>query len=436
MTQTNLLAATLKLPCGATLANRLCKAAMTEGLADENDNPGTHLNTLYQQWSEGGAGLLITGNVMVDRRYLERPGNVVMDAYSDSDAMRRWASACTKAGNHAWVQISHVGRQCNRASGHQPISPSDVGLRLMGMFRRPRAMTADEIATTIDQYAFVAEMSKQAGFTGVQVHAAHGYLISQFLSPRINQREDQWGGTLENRARFLLEVVRKVRATVGSDFPVGVKLNSADFQKGGFSHKDSMAVAQMLEAEGIDLLEISGGNYEQPQLLGHEGRADSAEPPKRESTKKREAYFLEYAEAIREQVSMPMMVTGGFRSRSAMEDALNSGAADVIGLGRPLCVDPDAPLGLLDGSCESLISWEHQLPLGKGLFGPTSSLLLMRMIHVQGEVAWFYRQLEKLARDQNADRKLGLLKALWQHTRDELTKGKRRTFLQHRNNKG
>lgn len=424
------LASPLTLPCGACLPNRIAKAAMTEGLADLHDNPGERLNTLYRRWSLGGAGLCVTGNAMVDRRYLERPGNMVLDEHSDGDAFRQLARAGTEGGNHLWMQISHVGRQCNRASGNQPVSPSDIGLDLMGLFRRPRAMTVGEIEDAIRRYVYVATVAKDCGFTGVQIHGAHGYLISQFLSPRINQREDDWGGTLANRARFLLRIVAATRDAVGDDFPVGVKLNSADFQKGGFDAEDSLQVARWLEAGGVDLLEISGGTYEQPQLLGHEGIAKNAMPPKRESTIKREAYFLAYAEAMRQSLSMPMMVTGGFRSAEGMQAALASGAADVIGLGRPLCVDPDLPRKLLDGDAARCPAWEHKLNLGRGFFGPTSPLLLMRMVNIQGEVAWFYRQLIRLAEDRDPDTELGLIRALYRHLRDEQRLGRERRKAQ------
>ncbi len=424
-----LLARPLSLPCGAVLSNRIAKAAMTEGLADAQDRASDALCTLYRHWSNGGAGLLITGNVMVDRRFLERPGNVVVDGNGGDEALHRWAQVGTAAGNHLWMQISHVGRQCNRASGYRPLAPSNIGLDIGPLFRQPRAMSEEQIHDAISRYVRVALSAKQAGFTGVQIHAAHGYLISQFLSPRVNQRTDQWGGSLENRARFLLQIVHDVRSAVGADYPVGVKLNSADFQKGGFSDQESIRVARWLEREGIDLLEISGGSYEQPQFTGHEGLPASAAPPKRESTRLREAYFLRYAERIAAELDrLPLMLTGGFRSRQGMEQALDSGACQLIGLARPLCVVPNLPEQLISGQTERAESYENALNLGHGFFGPTSPTRLFRIINVQGEVAWFYRQIVRLSENREPKRDLGLIGALYQHLRNEHRAAKRRTF--------
>jgi 2,4-dienoyl-CoA reductase-like NADH-dependent reductase (Old Yellow Enzyme family) len=401
---------------------------MTEGLADANDNATERHATLYERWSEGGASMLLTGNVMVDRRYLERPGNVVIDGNGGEDALRRWAAAGTRGGNHLWMQISHPGRQSSRMSTRQPVAPSEVGLDLLGMFARPRALVVPEIEDVVRRFAFTAGAAKAAGFTGVQIHAAHGYLLSQFLSPATNRREDAWGGPLEHRARLLLEVVRETRAVVGPAFPVGVKLNSADFQKGGFSAEDSMQVARWLEEAGVDLLEISGGTYEQPRLLGHQGAADTAEEPARESTRRREAYFLDYARRIRGAVGMPLMVTGGFRTREAMAEALAEGALDVVGLARPLCVEPGLPGRLAAGTAEGAIRL-RPLRLGSARWaGPASPLFVMKALNVQGEVAWYYRQIVRLADGLEPDLSLGIGRALLQHARSEWRTARARRF--------
>jgi len=419
----------LRLGCGAVLPNRFAKAAMTEGLADEDDRATARHATLYRRWSHGGAGLLVTGNVMVDRRFLERPGNVVIDGNGGLDRLRAWARAGTEAGSHLWMQISHPGRQSSRTSTRQPIAPSAVQLRLAGLFARPRAMTGAEILDAIERYARVAEVAREAGFTGIQVHGAHGYLISQFLSPVTNRREDDWGGPLENRARFLLEIVRAVRRRVGRDFALGVKLNSADFQRGGFTLDECVRVAGWLGEESIDLLEISGGTYEQPRLLGHRGRDESYDEPLRASTRRREAYFLEYAAAIQGSTQVPLMVTGGFRTRTAMAAAASSGEAAVIGLARPLCVDPDLPLRLLAGSMEQGRSPERHLRLGPGrLLGPASPVALCRSLNTQGEAAWFYRQIIELAEGREPRMGLGLARALAEHFGDELRLSRRRHF--------
>jgi 2,4-dienoyl-CoA reductase-like NADH-dependent reductase (Old Yellow Enzyme family) len=423
------LASPLNLPCGAVLPNRIAKAAMTEGLADPDDRASERHVRLYRRWSEGGAGLLLTGNVMVDRRYLERPGNVVVDDNGGLDRLRDWAAAGTAAGNHLWMQISHPGRQCTRASSRRPLSPSDVQLELAGLFARPRPMTEADITDAIARYARVAAVARETGFTGVQVHGAHGYLISQFLSPVTNRRTDAWGGNLENRARFLLEVVAATRAAVGPDFPVAVKLNSADFQKGGFTLEECAEVARWLADAGVDLLEISGGTYEQPRMFEHEGMAQTAERPQRESTRRREAYFLEYAAAIQARARLPLMVTGGFRSRAAMAEALAAEETDVIGIARPLCVVPDLPRRLIAGEVEAAESYEHRLRFGPGkLLGPASPVKLFKLFNVQGEVAWFYRQILRLADGGEPDEGLSLRRALFAHYATELGVARRRRF--------
>lgn len=417
----------LVLPCGAILPNRIAKAAMTEGMADVKDNPTQALANLYHTWSEGGAGLLITGNVMIDRRYLERPGNVVLEDDQAMPALRRWAAAGTAAGNHLWMQISHPGRQCARIVSSQPVSPSDVQLKMLGNFAQPRAMTQAEIEAAIAGYARTATLAKEGGFTGVQIHAAHGYLISQFLSPTTNRRSDDWGGSLEHRARFLLRVVAAVREAVGSEFPIGVKLNSADFQRGGFSLEDSAQVASWLSEAGIDLLEISGGTYEQLRLLGH-GDDDSQDRDVRQSTRQREAYFLDYAQRIRQSCSVPLMVTGGFRSRLTMTEALANEELEVIGLARPLCGDPVIARYLIGGQVDYAPAYEQDLKLGTGLLGPASPIPLFKVINVQGEVAWFYHQMLQLAQLKSPERGLTVLPAFLKHMAREYFIGFRRRW--------
>jgi 2,4-dienoyl-CoA reductase-like NADH-dependent reductase (Old Yellow Enzyme family) len=409
----------LVLPCGAVISNRIGKSAMTEGLADNLDRATVRHQRLYRRWSEGGAGLLVTGNVMIDRRYLERPGNVVLEDREGFEQLRAWARAGTVGGNHLWMQINHPGRQATRMSTLQPLAPSPVQLDILGLFGKPRAMQEADIEDVIRRFAFTAQCARETGFTGVQIHAAHGYLLSQFLSPSINRREDAWGGPLENRARLLLAVVAAVREAVGRDFPVAVKLNSADFQKGGFTLEECTQVASWLGEAGLDLLEISGGTYEQLALLGHHGEESSYEPPKRESTRRREAYFLDYATAIREAATVPLMVTGGFRSRALMEQAIARNELDMIGIARPMCVDVDLPQRLLDADIDAAPSYEENLPLKGRWFGPTSPLQGVQFLNVQGEVAWFYRQLLRLADGLEPDRRLGILSALGRHLATE-----------------
>jgi 2,4-dienoyl-CoA reductase-like NADH-dependent reductase (Old Yellow Enzyme family) len=389
----------LTLPCGQVLPNRLAKAAMTEGLADPAGCPTEELERLYRVWGGGGSGLLLSGNIQIDSAHLERPGNVILDAVADSamiDALRRWTEAAKAGGARFWAQLSHAGRQTMKTVNPHPKAPSAVKLGLPGgQFGEPVALEDDEIVELIRRFAQAAVTCREGGFDGVQIHAAHGYLISQFLSPRSNQRTDRWGGSLENRARFLRETVRAVRAAVGADFAVAAKLNSADFQKGGFAFEDSQTVAGWLKEDGIDLIEISGGTYEQPKLLGIEGMEPVEQPGIKASTLAREAYFVDFALAMKEAVQVPLMVTGGFRSRAAMTEALARGAADVIGLGRPLCVAPDGSAQILAGA-ERLPTAEKGLHLFPPALGWLTRLKALRAIDGFAGQYWFYAQINAL----------------------------------------
>lgn len=364
------------LPNGTVLKNRLAKAALSEQLASLGNAPTKRLDALYRQWSEGGFGLVLTGNVMVDRRALGEPRNVVVEDDRDLAALRSWAAASKVGGNATWVQLNHPGRQSPRYLSRRPVAPSAVGLKLFGQFANPRELTGAEIREIVERFATTAETVVRAGFDGVQIHSAHGYLSSQFLSPITNLRTDEWGGTPEKRMKFLLEVVRAVRARIGAEAGLGVKLNSADFQRGGFTQEESMGVVEALSAEGIDLLEISGGTYEHAALLG-------SVTSLRESTRQREAYFLEYAEAVRERAGMPLMLTGGLRSASAMNAALAGGSIDIIGLGRPSCLDASLANHLLDGTTATAAT------------APTPDLRL-RAINDYSELGWHTTQMWRL----------------------------------------
>jgi 2,4-dienoyl-CoA reductase-like NADH-dependent reductase (Old Yellow Enzyme family) len=419
---TSPLAQTLTLPCGVTLPNRLAKSAMTEGLADKFDRPTQQHNQLYRIWAEGGTGLHITGNVMIDKRYLERAGNVVLEDDKSLDLFKRWVEEGTAGDNHLWVQLNHPGRQCPRMINSKPLSPSNVQLDMLGNFGKPKAMTEEDIQDVIQRFVRSATLVKEAGFTGVQIHCAHGYLLSQFLSPKINQREDEWGGSLENRARIIRTIVKEVRAAVGDDFPIGVKLNSADFQKGGFTLEDCITVSQWLGEDSVDLLEISGGNYEQLSLLGVEAT------DVRESTRKREAYFIEYAEKIKSAANIPVMITGGFRSRSVMEQALNDGEVDVIGLARPLCTQPDCSALLIKGKIEQLDDYEQGLVLGKGLWGNNSSFNLVKAINSFGQVGFYYWQIIRLSQGLPPEPDLRVFRSFSRHMKNDFTLSMRRKF--------
>lgn len=406
---TSSLASPISLPNGTVIPNRLCKSAMTEGLADKLDQPSPELIQLYKTWSQGGTGLHITGNVMVDKRYLERAGNVVLEDDKALSLFKDWAEQGTSGGNHLWVQLNHPGRQCPKMVNRQPLSPSDVQLSMLGNFGKPRAMEESDIEEVIARFIESAKLVKQAGFTGVQIHCAHGYLLSQFLSPKINQRQDQWGGSLENRARIIRRIIVGVREVVGADFPIGVKLNSADFQKGGFSLEDCITVASWLGEDGVDLLEISGGTYEQLSLIG-------VEPTDiRESTRKREAYFIEYAEKIKQSAKIPVMITGGFRSRDVMERAIESGEVDIIGLARPLCTDPNCSAKLIQQSIDSVDCYEDKLVLGNGFWGNNSSSNLIKAVNSFGQVGFYYWQIIRLSKGLSPEPNLRTFRAFMRH---------------------
>ena len=411
---TTLFSQSLELPCGAVLPNRLSKAAMTEGLATADGLPTAELARLYGLWSDGGAGMLLSGNIIVDKDHLERPGNVVIDrppSEEMQEALKRWADAATRNGNHFWAQISHAGRQTQKLVNPNPKAPSAVKLGLPGgQFGEPVVLTSVEIEEIIVRFGICAAAVKKAGFTGVQIHAAHGYLLSQFLSPRSNLRTDEYGGDLANRARVLLAVVASVRAAVGPDFPVAVKLNSADFQKGGFAFEESLQVAQWLQEASIDLIEISGGTYEQPKLLGLSGMEEEEKQNVAESTLMREAYFVDFAVAMGEKVNVPLMVTGGFRQRAAMEQALQRGSADVIGLGRPMCVMTDAPNQLING-LDELPRYEDSLSLFPKWLAWLGNLKMLKAVAGFAVQYWYYGQIDAIGRTGNANAKLTVFQA-------------------------
>ena len=414
----------LDLPCGVEIKNRICKGAMTEGLADaQNRATSQHVN-LYDRWSSGGAAILLTGNVQVDHRFLERPGNVVIEGQQTNEQLSRlisYAEAGTKNDTHLWMQISHAGRQTPASVAETPVAPSEVQLEMPGaQFGKPRALSHEEILDIIQKFSHCANIAQDTGFTGVQIHGAHGYLISEFLSPDINLRQDEWGGTLEKRAKFLIETVRSVRKAVGENFPVSLKLNSADFQKGGFSHEDAIQVATWLNEEGLDLLEISGGTYEQPHLVGIDmGLNPERAEKRRESTIAREAYFLDYAKDIRTVFNGPLMVTGGFRSTKGMNNALNENACDVIGIARPFCIDPDIANKLLNNNVSETPTLEKTMQLGPGWLGLNSPFSVIKGINGWGQQAFWCLNLIRMGEDSDPDLNLGIFKAFRDYQKNE-----------------
>ena len=413
----DILKSKLILPCGKTLKNRICKSALTERIAEGSNLVNQkHLN-LYEKWAEGNVGTVLTGNVQVDKRYLESAGNVAIEKsnYKDQiELLKKWTEVGTKNNTNLWMQISHAGRQTPGDLNMKPVAPSDVGLKIPGKkYGTPKPLTNEEIEDVIERFIFTAKVAHDTGFTGIQIHSAHGYLMSEFLSPDINKRDDEWGGSLENRSRILLRIINGCRKALGDNYPISVKLNSADFQKGGFSAEDSSKVASMLSDAKIDLLEISGGTYEQPRLLGLDTVSIN---PKRseirkESTIAREAYFLAYTEEIKKVIDIPLMVTGGFRSRLAMETAINQGACEIVGIGRPLCSDPLSVKKLLDRSIDVLPTFEKTLSIGPGWLSQRSPFRLIQALNAFGIQSWFYSQIRRISEGLSPDLSLNPFKA-------------------------
>jgi 2,4-dienoyl-CoA reductase-like NADH-dependent reductase (Old Yellow Enzyme family) len=324
------------LASGQTLRNRIAKAAMEEGLAGPGQAPDDRLIALYHRWGVGGAGVLITGNVMVHAEALTGPGGVVLDANSPLEPFAKWAKAGKAGGAKMWMQISHPGRQVNANLPGVVWGPSDVAVDVgkhSKRFGRPSAMTPQQISATIARFVTTAARAEEAGFDGVEVHAAHGYLLSQFLSPLVNTRTDEWGGPLENRARLLLEIVRQIQLAVSPEFAVAVKLNSADFQRGGFDTDDALRVIEMLAPLGVDVVELSGGSYESPAMTGR---------PTDSRTAAREAYFLELAAELAKTSPIPLMLTGGITRQDTANTVL-AGGIDIVGMGTAIAVTPDLP---------------------------------------------------------------------------------------------
>ncbi|RRQ26770.1 NADH:flavin oxidoreductase/NADH oxidase family protein [Rhodococcus sp. Eu-32] len=382
----------LTLACGQVLPNRLMKAALSEGLGTPSHAPDDRLTRLYTRWGTGGFGLVITGNVMVDRTHLGEPGNVVIEDDRDLDGLTTWAKATKDGGSPIWMQLNHPGRQANPlATKAKPVAPSAVASGVPGL-PAPRALTESEILDIVDRFSTAASVAEAAGFDGVQIHGAHGYLVSQFLSSLSNRREDRWGGNLDGRMRFVLEVVRAIRAAVSPGFAVGIKLNSADFQRGGFTEEESRETVEHLAGERIDLIEISGGSYESPAMMG---RATVAA-----STAAREAYFLEYAREVRQAAGdVPLAVTGGFRTRKAMNHAVAEGDCDVIGLGRPTTVVPDAGRQLVDERVERLDAPRISLGLPLAL----AKVRALKALDGALDLQWHTDQLHILGRGDDPD---------------------------------
>ena len=383
------------LPNGSVLKNRIAKSAMSENFGTRNHAPSKGLINTYKVWAKGNPGLLITGNIMVDSMALGEARNVVVEDYKDFELLKEWAKSVEGTGVHLWPQINHPGRQAFAAINREIVGPSAIPLKMGGaskMFKMPKALTEEAIWDIIKRFGTTARIMKEAGFTGCQIHGAHGYLVSQFLSSISNVRTDQWGGSLTNRARFVLEVYREIRRQVGLDYPIGIKINSADFQRGGFTEEESMEVIRLLGYEGIDLIEISGGTYEKPAMV-HGVR--------KKSTVSREAYFLDYIEKARKLIKTPLLLTGGFRTVKVMEKALEDGSLDVIGLARPFCLYPYLANQIFDSSVKQFDT-------------PTPKIGIKFLDKLGGvELPWYELQIQRIGKGKSPKINLSGILAFW-----------------------
>ncbi|MGH1401139.1 MAG: NADH:flavin oxidoreductase/NADH oxidase family protein [Acinetobacter tandoii] len=387
-----------------TFKNRIIKGAMSEALANHAGQPNRLHLGLYEAWAKGGLGCAITGNVMVDFRAKNEPGVVVVESERDMAELSQWAALGKQYGMVQLVQLSHPGRQCPKGLNKETVAPSAVPFSpmLATTFGTPRELREDEILDIIQRFARAAQICEKAGFEGVQLHGAHGYLISQFLSPLTNKRQDQWGGSIENRMRFLLEIYQAVRAATSDNFIISVKLNSADFQRGGITEEDVIAVFKAIDAAGIDLIEISGGTYEAPAMAG------AKEDKRKASTIAREAYFLDFAEKIRQKVSCHLMVTGGFRTAQGMNAALDSGACDFIGIARPFAVETDLTERLLVGQ-----DVRYAVDKIKTGIPMVDKMAIM-------EIIWYAAQFKTIAQGKQPNPKLSPLKVFFHYVKGNL----------------
>ncbi len=319
----------LQLPCGAVLKNRLAKSSMSDSLADGRGNPTESQTRLYVRWSLGGTAISFIGEVQVDPRYPEKPGNLVLGPHSNDTKLRSLTQRTTRDGSHLWPQLGHAG-----ALSHLPISQpkGPSALDLEGL--KCEGLSLAEINELPGMYAQAAAHAKSVGFTGVHIHAGHGFLLSQFLSPLFNHRDDAYGGSIDGRARLLLEIIDAVRSAVGPGFPIGVRMNATDQLQGGLTEAEALELVRLLDATSLDLIDISGGTY----FPGAKASSDAAGNG---------PYFSNFSQLARGITSKPIMLTGGFKKRQQAIEALDSGAADLVGLARTMVLNPSLPAAWL-----------------------------------------------------------------------------------------
>ena len=333
--QTTRLDTPLILPCGAVLKNRLVKSAISDSLGDGAGNPTKAQVRLYKRWAEGEIALSIIGEVQVDPRFPEKPGNLVLDAYSDQKALKNLTTQASIEGAHIWPQLGHAG-----ALSHSPISQPKGPSRLSIEGLQCAGMSIEEVEQLSEQYANAAALAKKVGFTGVQIHAAHGFLLSQFLSPLFNHRKDQYGGSINARCKIIIDILARVRDRVGPDFPIGIKLNSSDQLQGGLSQIEALKVIKLLNQTSLDLIEISGGTY----FPGATACSDKSS---------NQPYFIDFSKLAKTMTKIPLVVTGGFKKQNQAIAALKQGSADMIGLARATVLNPNLTKDWLRGEAKN-----------------------------------------------------------------------------------
>lgn len=384
----------LALPCGGEIKNRFFKAAMSETLATKQGAPSPLHASLYGAWADGGAGVVMTGNVMVDHRHLGEPGNVSIEDEAHLAPLRAWAAAGTRNGTHLWMQINHPGKQCPKMIAKHPVAPSAIPVRgpLGDFFNPPRALSTEEVSGVVARFVRTAAIAKKAGFTGVEIHGAHGYLVNQFLSPADNTRTDRYGGSLENRMRFLVEIYTGMREELGPEFPIALKLNSSDFGEEGFTQEESIRVAEHMAGLGLDLLEVSGGTYEKSVF---EATQDDDEGG---------TLWAEYARALRGRVRIPTVLTGGFRAQQAMEGAVADDLTDMVGMARAMALVPDLPNQVISGRGLTTVD----LPFVKTPFPWLDKKLGSFLV-----LSWYELQMKRIGQGKRPDPSIGGGRAVW-----------------------
>lgn len=375
----------LELPNGTRLKNRIVKAAMSDSLGDGRGNPTGAQLRLYERWARGGVAVSIIGEVQGDPNFAERPGNLVLDAGSDAKAFRELARAGSVNGARLWLQLGHAGALAPPSIG-TPKGPS--ALDLPGL--RAQELSLPEIRALPDHFARTARLAASLGFGGVEIHAAHGFLLSQFLSPLFNRRGDAYGGTLRNRMRLLLEVVEAVRAAVAPGLAVAVKINATDQLEGGLVPEEALDVVCEIGRTGVDLIDISGGTY----FPGARSSSDRAATG---------PYFLDFASAARRLTPAPLMATGGFKHGHEAEAAIASGCVDAVGLARAMVLDPDLPS-----------TWRNG--------GPDPRFPRFRSAPPGGVTAWFTMQLARIAEAGGPDPDLDVTAALEAYEKRDATR--------------